>query len=81
MRVFLMADAVGCARRAGHRGRLLQPRTHASGALRRGAGVGPAAPGWAARGLDEADLLDGVRAGTMEELSRWLLAADRVVTF
>ncbi|MEJ2665951.1 MAG: DsrE family protein [Deinococcales bacterium] len=80
--VFLMADAVGCARA----GQVTADGYHnlermLRGVLRRGAAVGACGTCLAARGLDEADLLDGVSASTMDELGRWVLAADRIVTF
>ncbi len=34
-----------------------------------------------ARGMTEAHLLEGVHRGSMDELGRWTLEAERVVTF
>lgn len=82
VRVFLMADAVGCAR-AGQTTpdgyynleRMLR------GVLRRGAEVAACGTCMDARGLDDGVLLEGARRGTMEQLGRWVVEADRVVTF
>ncbi len=82
VRVFLMADAVGCAR-AGQTTpdgyynleRMLR------GVLTRGGDVGACGTCMDARGLDAADLLDGVGRSTMDELARWVVEADRIVTY
>lgn len=82
VRIFLMADAVGCAR-AGQRTpngyynleRLL------SSAARRGAEIGLCGTCMDARAIHEAELVEGGRRSSIEELADWMLSADRVVTF
>jgi uncharacterized protein involved in oxidation of intracellular sulfur len=82
VRIFLMADAVGCAR-AGQQTpngyynveRLL------SSAARRGAEIGLCGTCMDARGIGEAEIVEGARRSSIEELADWTLSADRVVTF
>lgn len=82
VRVFLMADAVGCAV-AGqvlpdgyyHLDRML------SSALRRGAEVGLCGTCMDARAIDGDKLVEGARRSSLEELADWTLWADQVVTF
>ncbi len=82
VRVFLLADAVGCAV-AGqrvpegyyHLGRMIE----ALG--RRGAEIGLCGTCMDARGLRDGQLVDGARRSTLEELADWTLAADQVLTF
>lgn len=82
VRIFLMADAVACARPGqttpnGYYNleRMLR------GVVKRGGEVGACGTCMDARGVLDADLLDGVHRSTMETLGRWTLGADRVVTF
>ncbi|HLB04615.1 MAG TPA: DsrE family protein [Gaiellaceae bacterium] len=82
VRVFLMADAVGCAV-AGQRTpdgyynleRMLKP------VLRRGGDVACCGSCMDARGLTDEQLVDGSRRSSIEELTDWTLWADKVVTF
>ena len=82
VRVFLLADAVGCAV-AGqvlpdgyyHLDRML------GSAIRRGAEVGCCGTCMDARAIADAQLLDGARRSTLEELTDWTLWADKVITF
>ena len=82
VRVFLMADATACAR-AGQTTpdgyynleRMLR------GLLKRHGEIGACGTCMDARGLTDTDLLEGVHRSTMDELGRWTLEADRVVTF
>lgn len=82
VRIFLMADATACAK-AGQQTpngyynleRMLRA------AVRRGAVVGACGSCLDARGLSEADLVDGVRRGSMEELTDWTLWAERVLVY
>jgi uncharacterized protein involved in oxidation of intracellular sulfur len=82
VRVFLLADAVGCAA-AGQRvpegyyklGRMVEALA------RRGAEVGLCGTCMDARGLDEERLVAGARRSTMEELADWTLWAQRVLVF
>jgi uncharacterized protein involved in oxidation of intracellular sulfur len=82
VRVFLMADAVGCAA-AGQQTpdgyynleRMLKP------VLRRGGEVACCGSCMDARGLKEVQLVEGARRSTLEELTDWTIWADKVITF
>jgi uncharacterized protein involved in oxidation of intracellular sulfur len=82
VRVFLMADAVGCAI-AGQRTpngyynleRLL------SAAARHGAEIGLCGSCMDARGVDEGALVEGARRSSLDELADWTLWAEKVVSF
>ena len=82
VRLFLMADAVGCAV-AGqelpngyyHLDRMIKA------ALRHGAEVGLCGTCMDARGIDESEIVEGTRRSSLEELADWTLWADKVVTF
>jgi uncharacterized protein involved in oxidation of intracellular sulfur len=82
VRVFLMADAVGCAM-TGQRTpngyynleRLL------SAAARHGAEIGLCGSCMDARGVDEGALVGGARRSSLDELADWTLWADKVVSF
>ena len=82
VRVFLMADAVGCAV-AGqvlpngyyHLDRMIKS------ALRRGVEVGLCGTCMDARALHDDQIVDGARRSSLEELTDWTLWADKVVTF
>lgn len=82
LKVFLMADAVGCAR-AGQdtpRGyynleRMLRLVTN------HGAEVGACGSCMDARGLADEDLADGVRRSSLEELAFWTSWADKLIVF
>lgn len=82
VRVFLMADAVGCAV-AGqhvpegyyHLGRMIE----ALG--KRGAEVGLCGTCMQARGLTDDRLVTGARRSTLEALADWTIWAERVLVF
>jgi uncharacterized protein involved in oxidation of intracellular sulfur len=82
LKVFLLADAVGCAR-AGQQvpegfyslERMLK------GLTVHGVQVGACGTCLDARGLRQEDLLEGVQRSTMDELAAWTLEADRVIVF
>jgi uncharacterized protein involved in oxidation of intracellular sulfur len=82
VRVFLMADAVACAR-AGQ----LTPKgyynleTMIRALLGHHGEVGLCGSCMDARGLEVGAIVEGARRSSMEELTAWTLAADRVVTF
>ena len=82
VRVFLMADAVGCAVRRQvlpngyyHLDRMLVS------ALRHGAEVGCCGTCMDARAVDDDELVEGARRSSLEELTDWTIWADDVVTF
>ncbi|KLV04035.1 hypothetical protein ABT56_15520 [Photobacterium aquae] len=81
IKIFLMSDAVGCA---------LQKQNPSEGyhiqqmleiLLAQGAEVVLCKTCCHARGLSDLPLVDGVQIGTLDDLSRWTLQADKVVTF
>lgn len=80
--VFLMADAALCGK-AGQKTpdgyynieRMLK------GLVARGTAIGACGTCMDARGLTDADLQAGVRRSTMEELTDWTVAADKVLVF
>lgn len=82
VRVFLMADAVGCAV-AGQQTpngnynleRMLKP------ILRHGGEVACCGSCMDARALADEQLVEGARRSTLEELADWTLWASKVVTF
>ena len=82
VRVFLMADAVACAK-PGHTtpdgyyniGRMIK------GLVGRGVAVGCCGTCLDARGFTEADLAEGTQRSSMAELAEWTAWADKVITF
>jgi len=82
LRVFLMGDAALCAK-AGHA--VPQGWYNLNRMLRvigqnRGA-IGVCGSCMDARGLTDAELLEGTRRSSLDELTEWTLWADRVVVF
>lgn len=79
VRVFLMGDAVACARN----GQKVPAGYYNAGDLVRMAGGEVALCGTCmdARGLDDAQLVAGARRGTLQELAEWTAAADKVLVF
>jgi uncharacterized protein involved in oxidation of intracellular sulfur len=79
--IFLMADAVGCAR-AGQRTpdgyynleRMLKPFARGGSVLLCGTCMD-------ARGMLETDIMDGARRSSMDELTQHTLTADKVIVF
>jgi len=82
LRVFLMADAVACAKRGQTtpNGYYNLERMIRS-VVAKGAEVGACGTCMDARGLGDGDLLDGVHRSTMDELGTWTLEADRTLVF
>lgn len=81
VRVFLLADAVTCAR-AGQK----VPEGYYNIALMLGrvahrGQIGVCATCMDARGLLEADLIEGARRSTLAELADWTATADKVLVF
>jgi len=82
VRIFLLGDAVGCAL-AGQvvpNGYYHLDRMIATG-LRHGAEVALCGTCMDARAIDDAELVDGARRSSLEELTDWTVWADRVITF
>ncbi len=79
--IFLMADAVGCAR-AGQKTpdgyynleRMLKPFARSGTVLLCGTCMD-------ARGMLETDIMDGARRSSMDELTQHTMTADKVIVF
>jgi uncharacterized protein involved in oxidation of intracellular sulfur len=82
VRVFLMADAVGCAK-SGQKVSAGYYNVEAMiGALgKRGASIGLCATCMNARGLTDPELIAGAHRSSMQELAAWTIEADRTVVF
>ena len=80
--IFLMADAVVCAlpNQKTPQGYYNIERMLKS-VINNGAEVKNCGACIDARGIDEYTLLEGVSRGTMVELSKWVVSADKVLTF
>ena len=78
VRVFLMADAVGCAK-GGQKGyysiQLMIGRV-----LRKGE-VGLCGTCMDARGMAETEMIEGAKRSTLAQLADWTAEADRVLVF
>ncbi|MBC8314023.1 MAG: DsrE family protein [Bacteroidetes bacterium] len=82
VRIFLMADSVSCA---------VTNQSTPTGyyniermlklALRKGAKVKICGSCADARGLKNAQLIEGTEISTMEELAKWVVSSDKVVVF
>jgi uncharacterized protein involved in oxidation of intracellular sulfur len=82
VRVFLMADAVGCAKPGQttpdgyyNIGRMIK------GLTGRGVAIGCCGSCLDARGFGDADLAEGTRRSSMAELAEWTAWADKVIVF
>jgi len=82
VRVFLMADAVACAK-AGQR----TPKGYYSvenmlrALVGQGGEVALCGSCMDARGLAEQEVVEGARRSSMDELTAWTVEADRLITF
>lgn len=81
VRVFLMADAVGCAK-AGQK----VPEGYYNvqlmlGKLLRKGEVALCGTCMDARGLDQTDMVDGAQRSTLAQLADWTAEADQVLVF
>jgi uncharacterized protein involved in oxidation of intracellular sulfur len=82
VRVFLMGDAAACAK-AGQK----VPQGYYNigdmlgSVLRKGGEVGVCGTCMDARGIGDADLVPGARRGTLDQVTDWTAAADRVLVF
>lgn len=82
LRVFLMGDAAACAKRgqALPQGYYNLERMVRSVAQRE-ASVGVCGTCMDARGITEAELVDGAKRSTLDELAEWTTWAEKVVVF
>lgn len=82
VRLFLMGDAVDCARRGQETpDGYYNTERMIRAVLQRGGEVGACGSCSDARVLTDEARIDGARRSSMEELTDWTLWADRVVTF
>jgi uncharacterized protein involved in oxidation of intracellular sulfur len=82
LRVFLIGDAVACAKT----GQMVpsgyyNTQSMLGAVIRHGGTVGVCGSCIDARGIAEADLIEGARRSTLDELTAWTLEADKVLTF
>ena len=82
VRVFLMADAIGCAKREqktaeGYYNLERMVRSLAA----KGFAIGACGTCMDARGFVDAELTEGVKRSSMAELAAWTLEADRTLVF
>lgn len=82
VRVFLIGDAASCAKA----GQKVPPGYYniadmLGSVLRRNGAVGVCGTCIDARGIGEADLVQGAKRSTMDELTEWTVWADKVLTF
>jgi uncharacterized protein involved in oxidation of intracellular sulfur len=82
VRIFLLADAVGCAL-AGQQtpNGYYNLERMLGAAIHHGAQVGLCGTCMDARAIREEQLVDGAQRSTLEELTDWTVWADKVVTF
>lgn len=82
VRVFLVGDAASCAKSGqrvpqGH----YNVQTMLGAVARRGGKIGVCGTCMDARGIAEADLVEGAHRSSLDEWSTWTLEADKVITF
>jgi uncharacterized protein involved in oxidation of intracellular sulfur len=82
VRMFLLGDAAACAKA----GQKVPPGYYnvadmLSAFTRRGGTVGVCGTCLDARGIGEADLVQGAARGTMDQLADWSVWADKVLVF
>jgi len=82
LRVFLIGDAVACAK-SGQKvpSGYYNTQNMLGAVIRHGGTVGVCGSCIDARGITEAELAEGTRRSTLEELTAWTLEAGRVLTF
>ena len=82
LRVFLIGDAVACAK-TGQKvpSGCYNTQSMLGAVLRHGGVIGVCGSCIDARGIAEGDLLEGARRSTLDELTAWALEADKVLTF
>lgn len=80
--LFLMGDGVHAARRGQEpRGAHASVESMLAGLLGQGAPVVACGTCCQTRGLDEQDLIEGVRVGTIHDLAELVLGSDRQLSF
>jgi uncharacterized protein involved in oxidation of intracellular sulfur len=82
LKVFLIADAVSCAK-AGQKvpQGFYNVQLMLSAVLRHSGVIGACGSCMDARGLRDEELIEGIKRSSMEELAAWTLEADKVISF
>ena len=82
LRVFLMGDAVACAK-TGQKvpSGYYNAQSMLGSVIRHGGTVGICGSCIDARGFTEGELAEGARRSTLDELTDWTLEADKVLVF
>jgi len=82
VRVFLMGDAAACAKRGQKVAEGYYNVADMLGMVsRRGGQIGACGTCMDARGLSDAELVEGTHRSSMAELAEWHLWADKVIVF
>ncbi len=82
VRVFLIGDAAACAKRGQQTPNgYYNLERMLSAIARRGGRIGVCGSCMDARGMTDEELVEGAHRSSMDELTDWTLAADRVLTF
>jgi len=82
VRVFLMGDAVACAKKDQKPPQGYYNLEVMLGSIaRRGGDIGVCGSCMDARGISDGELVEGGRRSSMDELTAWTVAADRVLVF
>jgi uncharacterized protein involved in oxidation of intracellular sulfur len=81
VRLFLMADAVGCAKNGQKVPEGYYNVQIMLGKVARKGEVGLCGTCMDARGLRDEELMDGARRGTLAQLADWTAEADKVLVF
>ena len=82
LRVFLIGDAVACAKTGQNVPSGYYNAQNMLGAvIRHGGTLGGCGSCIDARGITDGELAEGARRSTLDELTAWTLEADRVLTF
>jgi uncharacterized protein involved in oxidation of intracellular sulfur len=82
LKVFLIGDAVACA----HKGQKVPSgyynvQTMLGVVVRHGAAVGVCGSCMDARGITDAELIEGLHRSSLDELTAWTLDAQKVIPF
>lgn len=82
VRLFLMSDAAGCAK-SGQKvpNGNYNLQTMLGSVVRHGGAIGVCGTCMDARGIAEAELVEGAHRSTMDELAAWTVEADRTLVF
>ena len=82
VKVFLIGDAVGCAK-AGQKvpQGFYNVQLMLTAVLHHAGMIGACGSCLDARGIQDQELIEGIRRGSMEELTAWTLEGDKVISF